>query len=398
MTILKHFQLNDNLKLEKCHSEITTDNSCIEQIINELEKLNSNTIVLIINYDNNILNAASDRIISMVKESSKSVIINRFPNIYGINVIGNKADILKIFNTKDFDSFSHIDDDGTRFTEVADWKIEEISVEKFFIHCLTFQNRPPPLVLMMKNDPKVLDIRNYFLSRLQQHRPMNPYLDTIPIITVNVVIAKHLLFFEEFFNGLVGQTYPKNKINLQIILENRQNEASVLKLFNPIKNQYKSFKIMPHENPIDARIEVLKSESSSQFMLYIHSSIVLRYTSTFSSLVAQDVDVIGPKIKTNSFRPKTKQQCEVNQATFTHFSVDTPFPPKGTEFWKKPSRILVSMQPNIILLDLKLTNHLSINFSQQGSNYALYETILKTNEFLDPYATWKNIHVESRVQ
>ena len=127
-------------------------------------------------------------------------------------------------------------------------------------------------------------------------------------------------------------------------MENRQNEESIMKLFNPIKHQYKSFTIMPHENPIDARIELLKSETLSQFMLYIHSSIVLRYTSTISSLVAQDVDVIGPKIMTNAFKPKAKQYCEVNQNNVTHFSLELPFPPKGTEFWRKPSRVLVSKE------------------------------------------------------
>ena len=119
------------------------------------------------------------------------------------------------------------------------------------------------------------------------------------------MISEKTLFIREFIKGLISQTYPKEKIILHVCCEYKTNIHKIDIEFNDFTIQYKKIVTTTIRDYDFASIK----SSASKFVLFLHSSIVLTQTTTFEELVAQDLDVVGPKIQTAipkefNFRPQ----------------------------------------------------------------------------------------------
>ena len=75
------------------------------------------------------------------------------------------------------------------------------------------------MILLVEKDAH--ETRNNLLNILQNERPLKVLGNKFPMTSVIVYVADKLLFFEEFMSGLINQTFPKEKIVLNIINESK---------------------------------------------------------------------------------------------------------------------------------------------------------------------------------
>ena len=160
---------------------------------------------------------------------------------------------------------------------------------------------------------------------------------------LNIVIGKQTLFLKEFSEGIIDQDYPKDKIQLNIIHEDKSNLGKLNDYFKNIKEKYGDFKEHYEKDIVKLRVRLLKG-TSEEYVLHMHSSIVLTNESTLSDLVAQDLPIVGPKIKTNQHHPAMKQFCQASWQNKTDtLDMELTFPPTSSASWEnRPNRFLVS--------------------------------------------------------
>ena len=133
----------------------------------------------------------------------------------------------------------------------------------------------PPLVLQQNNQS--LYKTNYFINLLMRKRPMQqPKIDSLPLIVINLVISKKLLFFKEFFDGFTKQDYPKKSIIVHVIHENDKNIPRVDDYFKDMHYHYNEFYVINEGNYVKSRIKSFKSLNQAEKVLYFHSSVILR--------------------------------------------------------------------------------------------------------------------------
>ena len=98
------------------------------------------------------------------------------------------------------------------------------------------------------------------------------------------------------------------------------NERTLKSAISPWKRLYKEVNFIEEKNIFKSLLQLLTSPRSD-LIIYLHSSIVLRNNSTFSILLAQDQDVVGPQIQTNKIKPKVQISCN-------NYDISLEFPPK----------------------------------------------------------------------
>ena len=205
-------------------------------------------------------------------------------------------------------------------------QITHLLVEKNPLISITLHGRPyPPLVLLLENDSSTVTLRNH-LSNLVIDRPMKSSANVFPLITVNVMIDRKILFFREFVNGLISQNYPKNRMTLIICHTNHKIMKEVLSSFESSRDHYHDFVVECNHD----------TNNSSEFTLVLHSTIVLRNNHTIINLVSQNKLFIGPMIQTNHITPKVMQTCKVYQPQSEIFNSRISFPPR--QEFRNPSK------------------------------------------------------------
>ena len=196
---------------------------------------------------------------------------------------------------------------------------------------------------MQESNEVFLSKKSHLINLLKGAQPMKETSKSYPLLFLNIIIGKQTLFLREFCEGIIDQDYPKEQIQINIIHEDKSNLGKLNDCFKNVKNKYGEFKEFYEKDIVKLRLKMLKS-TTAEFILHMHSSIILTSESTISDLVAQDLPLVGPKIKTNQHHPTLKQFCQATWQNKTEtLDKELPFPPLSSASWEnRPERFLVS--------------------------------------------------------
>ena len=122
--------------LHHCNSNLD-EPKCLKQIQSEISKVEITSIILIVNYDYNVINTLPTRIIERIKQIKKSILSNANFTMHGMNFIGSKKAILN--HIKNPIKSKEIKDYTNEFFGAVDgdkWKNYENIISKKHIHSL----------------------------------------------------------------------------------------------------------------------------------------------------------------------------------------------------------------------------------------------------------------------
>ena len=102
ISLLKYFKVLDSELIHECsHKEdFWSDLLCTKQISNELEKTDSTTIVLILNYETSIISCSAEEVLDVMKVKENQIIVAPRQDKYGLNLIGQRDTIQNYLASK----------------------------------------------------------------------------------------------------------------------------------------------------------------------------------------------------------------------------------------------------------------------------------------------------------
>ena len=110
--------------LQNCGFDLK-NSDCLQEIRQEINSLPADCIVIIVNFIHSVLNADYAQIIERMK-LAKDIVTNQKPERFGVNVIGEKQNILENIAKLSSLPRSRIDQMERFFGNIDDWNPKDI--------------------------------------------------------------------------------------------------------------------------------------------------------------------------------------------------------------------------------------------------------------------------------
>ena len=142
---------------------------------------------------------------------------------------------------------------------------------------------------------------------------MNTISEASQNVMLSVIIGKKPLFLPEFFEKIYQLDYPKDKLFLYVIVQNITKYHYVKESLRLWKNEYRSVKFLPSENPAKARQESIHYAKNFKVdsIFFISSSAHLENPTVLKDLIQENVPVVAPFLKTYETFGYARRICDL---------------------------------------------------------------------------------------
>lgn len=292
--------------LEQCSDKLEGI-ECLKNIKESLKDRDG--VVMIINHDKNVVNVAPKKILSMV-QTLDIFVTNINHQKDGVNIISTSSELIKKVEKSLETKIDHLkisdkdlDPDNSYFEEML--TVEFLVVDKVYksFSALlegTDRNKIPPVLLLNSNS--VISTRiDDLLSQENKVKESEGYFDEI-FVCIN--IPEQALFLEDFAEKLAEQDYDKGKMNVYLTFSNAKQKSKLEKFLK--KEEFDTFKDYESDD-VEGRIQCLKEfeKTSIPSIVFLSPVVILDEISTLSTMAAQKLNFVAPKLITNSGKRAT---------------------------------------------------------------------------------------------
>ena len=168
---------------------------------------------------------------------------------------------------------------------------------------------------------------------------------SLPVIFINLVLTNPVIFAENFLHGLMSQDYHKRNIIICVSKESTNDANIVMDALKTDESYGKVFETNSDLNLVQQRIEAISEFQSSQadYILFLNNSVILEDKNVFRVMVAQNVSVIAPMIRSkNLHTAKWSPHCQHGFNSTGKMTYHFPDPDSNEDFASNREYELVS--------------------------------------------------------